>query len=93
MENRFFGESVTVTGLVTGRDIVSALQGRDTGTLVVIPDVMLKEGEGVFLDDLSVRDLEDALKVTVGASSQRAPSHGTRRRAPDRQDSRHERPA
>lgn len=68
VENRFFGESVTVTGLVTGRDVVSALEGRDTGSLVVIPDVMLKEGEGVFLDDLSVRDLEDALKVTVAVA-------------------------
>ena len=65
VENRLFGAQVTVTGLVPGRDIVAALKGRDLGSLVVIPDVMLKEGEGVFLDDLSVSDLEEALKVPV----------------------------
>ncbi len=68
VENRLFGESVTVTGLVSGRDIVAALAGRDLGSLVVIPDVMLKEGEGVFLDDLSVSALEDALKVSVAVA-------------------------
>lgn len=68
VENRLFGESVTVTGLVSGRDIVAALAGRDLGSLVVIPDVMLKEGEGVFLDDLSVSALEDALKVPVAVA-------------------------
>ncbi len=65
VENRFFGESVTVTGLVTGQDVMSALERRDNGSLVVIPDVMLKEGEGVFLDDLPVHELEDVLKVRV----------------------------
>ncbi len=68
VENRLFGESVTVTGLVSGRDIVAALEGRDLGSLVVIPDVMLKEGEGVFLDDLPVSALEEALKVPVAVA-------------------------
>jgi putative radical SAM enzyme (TIGR03279 family) len=63
--NLLFGESVTVTGLVTGADIIAALRGRQVGDAVIVPDVMLKEGAGVFLDDLSVAGLQDALGVTV----------------------------
>jgi putative radical SAM enzyme (TIGR03279 family) len=63
--NRLFGPSVTVTGLVAGRDIIAALSGRDLGDAVVLPDVMLKEGEGVFLDDLAVADIAAACGVPV----------------------------
>jgi putative radical SAM enzyme (TIGR03279 family) len=65
VKNHLFGPSVTVTGLVSGRDIISALKGRELGELVLVPDVMLKEGEGVFLDDLSVEDLERELGAEV----------------------------
>lgn len=65
VKNRLFGPSVTVTGLICGRDIISALQGVELGDLVLIPDVMLKEGEGVFLDDLAVDDLERELGKPV----------------------------
>jgi putative radical SAM enzyme (TIGR03279 family) len=58
VQNRLFGPSVTVTGLVSGRDIIAALEGVALGDLVLIPDVMMKEGEGVFLDDLGLEDLE-----------------------------------
>ena len=57
VENRLFGESVTVSGLVTGNDIVEALAGVDIGRALLVPDVMLKEGEGVFLDDVSLEEL------------------------------------
>jgi putative radical SAM enzyme (TIGR03279 family) len=57
VENRLFGESVTVSGLVTGNDIVEALAGVDIGRALLLPDVMLKEGEGVFLDDVSLEEL------------------------------------
>lgn len=63
--NRLFGESVTVTGLVAGRDILSELAWRNLGDGVLIPDVMLKEGEGVFLDDLTIGALEQGLGVPV----------------------------
>jgi len=59
--NRLFGPSVTVTGLVCGRDIVAALREAELGELIFVPDVMMKEGEGVFLDDLTVEDLEREL--------------------------------
>ena len=59
--NRLFGPTVTVTGLVCGSDIIAALKGKDLGDKVLVPDVMMKEGEGVFLDDLTVEDLEREL--------------------------------
>lgn len=68
VENEFFGQSVTVTGLLTGRDIIKALHD-NTGSseILIVPDVVLKEGDNVFLDDVSLRDIEDAtgLKIIV----------------------------
>lgn len=63
VQNRLFGENITVAGLVAGRDIQAALAGRERGELVLIPDVMIKEGVGVFLDDLTVAELEETLHV------------------------------
>jgi putative radical SAM enzyme (TIGR03279 family) len=67
VENRLFGESVTVSGLVTGNDIVAALQGKEIGRALLVPDVMLKEGEGVFLDDVSLEELGTKLgcRITI----------------------------
>jgi NifB/MoaA-like Fe-S oxidoreductase len=58
VENKLFGSSVTVSGLVCGRDIINALKGLNIGRALLVPDVMLKEGEGVFLDDVSLEKLE-----------------------------------
>lgn len=63
--NALFGGHVTVTGLVTGSDIVAALKGCNPGGMVLVPDVMLKEGEGLFLDDMSLADLERELGCPV----------------------------
>lgn len=63
--NRLFGESVTVSGLVSGADIIAALAGQNLGELVLLPGVMLKEGEGCFLDNLTLRDLRQALGLPV----------------------------
>jgi len=65
VENRFFGKEVTVTGLVTGSDIVSALQGEGDIGLLLLPDVMLKEGEGLFLDEMTPADVGAALGCRV----------------------------
>ena len=65
VKNRLFGGSVTVTGLVSGWDIVAALKGEDLGDVLLIPDVMLKEGEGLFLDDTTVGEIEESLGVRV----------------------------
>lgn len=66
VENRFFGSSVTVSGLLTGRDILAALQslpGPRTG--VILPECALRAGDYVFLDDYSLEDLRQALQVRV----------------------------
>lgn len=63
--NHLFGEHVTVTGLVTGGDICTALRGSDIGQALMVPDVMLKEGEGVFLDDMTLDDLAEKLSCRV----------------------------
>jgi NifB/MoaA-like Fe-S oxidoreductase len=63
--NFFFGESVTVTGLLTGRDIAVQLDGKDTGSEVFISDVMLRGENGKFLDDLSVSDVENWINKKV----------------------------
>jgi len=63
--NRFFGGHVSVTGLLTGRDVIDGLRGRQLGEVLLIPDVMLKEGEDIFLDDLTLADLERELGVRV----------------------------
>ncbi|WP_130869492.1 DUF512 domain-containing protein [Intestinimonas massiliensis (ex Afouda et al. 2020)] len=63
--NRFFGETITVSGLITGTDLLEQLKGKDLGERLLIPDNMLRAGERVFLDDVTVDQLEEALGVTV----------------------------
>lgn len=65
VENRLFGESVTVSGLVSGGDILAALEGVEVGRSLLVPDVMLKEGEGMFLDDLLLEELGEKLGCSV----------------------------
>ena len=65
IENHFFGEKITVTGLVCGGDIISQLKGKDLGEYLVISDSMLKDDEDIFLDDTTVEDVERELKVKV----------------------------
>ncbi|MGE4578894.1 MAG: DUF512 domain-containing protein [Desulfuromonadales bacterium] len=65
IRNDFFGGQVTVTGLLTGRDVVSQLTGKPLGRCLIVPDVVLKEGEDVFLDDFSLTQLAESLGVSV----------------------------
>ncbi len=64
-QNYFFGSSVTVAGLLTGQDILRALKGKRLGELVVIPSGTLKEDEDLFLDNMRLEQLEQALSVKV----------------------------
>lgn len=57
IENDFFSGHVTVTGLLTGQDLLAQLAEQDLGDILMIPDVMLREGEEVFLDDVSIDNL------------------------------------
>ena len=63
--NRFFGETITVSGLITGTDLIEQLRGKALGSRLLIPDNMLRAGERVFLDDVTVDQVEEALGVTV----------------------------
>jgi putative radical SAM enzyme (TIGR03279 family) len=62
--NRFFGESVTTAGLLTGRDIVAALQRTGAGDVVIVPATAVREGEG-FLDGVTVEELARAIGAPV----------------------------
>ena len=63
IENRFFGEQITVAGLVTGRDILEQLGGITLGERLLLPSVMLRHERDRFLDDLTLNELEERLGV------------------------------
>ena len=66
IENKFFGEDdVTVSGLLTGNDIISQLSGKDLGDLVLLSDRILNEDNTVTLDDMSLKQISDKLRVPV----------------------------
>ncbi len=63
--NDFFGEMITVSGLLTGTDIIRQLKGKPLGERVLLPENMLRSGEPVFLDDVTVEEMEKALQVKI----------------------------
>lgn len=65
IRNDFFGEQITVSGLVTGQDLIAQLKGKDLGSRVLIPVNMLRSGETVFLDDITLEEVQNALQVPV----------------------------
>ena len=65
IRNDFFGEKITVSGLITGQDLIAQAKERDLGNVVAIPCNMLRMGERVFLDDHTVEEVENALQVPV----------------------------
>ena len=67
VKNEFFGGGVNVAGLVCGGDIIKQLKGRITTEELFIPQVMLRDDDELFLDDVTVADLEKALNVKVSA--------------------------
>ena len=67
IENNFFGNTVTVSGLVTGGDLIEQLKGRNLGTKLLFTHNMLRDGENVFLDDVTTEEVSRALGVDVFA--------------------------
>ena len=65
IRNDFFGEKITVSGLLTGQDIMAQLKGVDLGEKVLLPCNLLRSGEEVFLDDVTLEELENTLQVQV----------------------------
>ncbi len=66
--NKFFGESITVSGLLTGKDILEALKGTELGDELLIPENSLRHGEDVFLCGMTVGELSERLGVPVRTS-------------------------
>ena len=65
IRNDFFGNQITVAGLVTGTDLLAQLRGQDLGEKLLIPCHMLRSGESVFLDDVTVEEIEKQLNIPV----------------------------
>jgi len=65
LSSHYWGQNITVTGLLTGQDLLSALQGMDLGDGILLPSVMLKQGEPRFLDDMMLSELAGFLKTEI----------------------------
>ncbi len=63
--NHFFGETITVSGLLTGQDIIEQMKGQEIRGRLILPENLLRSGEDVLLDDLTVADIENALQTRV----------------------------
>ncbi|CRZ34344.1 putative radical SAM enzyme (TIGR03279 family) [Herbinix hemicellulosilytica] len=65
IENDFFGKDITVAGLLTGGDIIRQLKGKNLGRVLLLPDVILRHGENILLDDITTDDIERALQTKI----------------------------
>ena len=65
IRNDFFGERITVSGLITGQDLKKQLADQELGDVLLLPNNMLRSGEEVFLDDMTVTELAEALQIKV----------------------------
>lgn len=63
--NDFFGDTITVSGLLTGRDIINQLEGKELGELLLLPCNVLRAGEEVFLDNLTLKEVKTALQSDI----------------------------
>ena len=63
LRSEYWGQEITVTGLLTGQDILAGLSGRDLGEGVLLPSLMLKHGDTRFLDDLTLEEISDQLNI------------------------------
>lgn len=65
IKNRYFGADITVTGLLTGGDLIAQLRGIELGEMLLLSSAMLRHNEPVFLDDVTVEEVERELGVPV----------------------------
>ncbi len=61
----YWGQEQIVTGLLTGQDLIKGLQGKDLGDELLLPSVMLRQGEKIFLDDMTLQELCSSLNVSI----------------------------
>ena len=69
VKNEFFGGGVNVSGLVTGGDIIKQLKGKIKTEYALIPEVMLRDNDDIFLDDITLEVLEKELMVKITSVS------------------------
>lgn len=65
LRSEYWGQEITVTGLLTGRDLLAGLSGKDLGDGVLLPSLMLKHDDTKFLDDLTVPEVSDRLNTNI----------------------------
>ncbi|CAD5934540.1 hypothetical protein PCC9214_01513 [Planktothrix tepida] len=65
LASQYWGQEITVTGLLTGQDLLQGLKGKSLGDGILLPSVMLKQGEPVFLDDMTVAELAEQLETEI----------------------------
>lgn len=65
LSSHYWGQTLTVTGLLTGQDLLQALQGKDLGDGILLPSLMLKHHDTLFLDDMSVEALAEQLNTKI----------------------------
>ena len=65
IRNDFFGKKITVAGLITGQDLIAQLNGQKLGERLLLPCNMLRSGEEVFLDDVTLSEVKDSLQIQV----------------------------
>jgi putative radical SAM enzyme (TIGR03279 family) len=65
VENTFFGPGVTVSGLLTGKDIVKTILGKTKAECLLVPSVALRNGSDIFLDNVTLKDMTESLGIEV----------------------------
>lgn len=65
LQSEYWGQEITVTGLLTGQDLLTGLKGQNLGNAILLPSLMLKEGDTRFLDDMTVEELTRHLGVPI----------------------------
>ena len=68
IRNDFFGETITVTGLITAQDLIAQLKGKNLGDQLLISSAMLRRDSDIFLDDMTISDVENELGVNLRSS-------------------------
>lgn len=69
--NDFFGEKITVSGLITGTDLINQLKDKELGSCLLLPNNILRSGEDVFLDDFTLKEVEDSINVSINIAPAR----------------------
>ncbi len=65
LNSNYWGQEITVTGLLTGEDLITGLKNKNLGEGILLPTVMLKHGDLLFLDDVSINDVAQELKTKI----------------------------